>query len=423
MGGNNNISRRLFLGGMATAGLSAGLIARIQTVYAQNFTGQLSLLCDAAKRAALQKAVDKFAALNPGLEIRLNAASVDQLMATVRMQYTSGTAPDIVPVWPGSGVPLSVHQVAPGGFLADLSGQPIAKMVPEFAKDVIEVDGKLYWYANQPSVIGGITNMRVIQKAGIKQPKTWTEFLDACQKLKDQGIIPIALGNATQWITQLISYALVATTVFADNPAFPEDMKAGKATFVGSGWEEALGKYVELNKRGFFNDNPSGTSFEESQQLVASEQAAMAIHTAGTMAGMIKTAGHREFEMWPIPARDDPEQTRVPVGITNGYGVFNGSKNKDAAIAFLNFMNEPEIQRDWADVTLVPVFGMPPEMTDPVYVGIMSYVNAGKGALYMDNKWPNPRVQEAHFVGIPDLLDGRATIQDVLGRMDAAYKS
>ena len=35
----------------------------------------------------------------------------------------------------------------------------------------------------------------------------------------------------------------------------------------------------------------------------------------------------------------------------------------------------------------------------------------------------NPRVQEAHFVGIHDLFSGSATIQDVLGRMDAAYKS
>ncbi|MBX3529642.1 MAG: extracellular solute-binding protein [Rhizobiaceae bacterium] len=423
MGEMSSISRRLFLGGLATAGLSAGLLARINTVYAQNFSGQLNVLCDAAKRAALQSACDKFGKLNPGLDIRLNAASVDQLMATVRMQYTSGTAPDIVPVWPGSGVPLSVHQVAPGGFLADLSDQPIAKAVPAFAKDVIEVDGKLYWYANQPSVIGGITNMRVIQKAGVKQPTTWPEFLDMCQKLKDQGIIPIALGNATQWNTQLITYALVATTVFKDNPAFPEDMKAGKVTFVGSGWEEALEKYMVLKDRGFFNDNPLGTSFEESQQLVASEQAAMAIHTAGTMAGMIKTAGHRDFEMWPIPGRDDAAQTQVPVGITNGYGVFEQSKNKDAAVAFLNFMYEPEIQQDWATTTLVPVFGMPPELTDPVYVGIMKYVNEGKGALYMDNKWPNPRVQEAHFVGIHDLFSGKATIKDVLGRMDAAYKS
>jgi raffinose/stachyose/melibiose transport system substrate-binding protein len=423
MGGTNNISRRLFLGGMATAGLSAGLLARIDAVYAQNFTGQLNLLCDAAKRAALQSACDKFAALNPGLDVRLNAASVDQLMATVRMQYTSGTAPDIVPVWPGSGVPLSVHQVAPGGFLADLSDQPIAAAVPAFAEDVIKVDGKLYWYANQPSVIGGITNMRVIQKAGVSQPKTWPEFLDMCQKLKDQGITPIALGNGTQWITQLITYALVATTVFTENPRFPEDMKEGKATFTGSGWEEALTKYMELKDRGFFNDNPSGTSFEESQQLVASEQAAMAIHTAGTMAGMIKAAGHREFEMWPIPGGDTAEKTQVPVGITNGYGVFEGSKNKAAAVAFLNFMHEPEIQKDWATTTLVPVFGMPAELTDPVYVEIMSYVNAGKGALYMDNKWPNPRVQEAHFVGIHDLFSGSATIKDVLGRMDAAYKS
>lgn len=416
-------SRRAMLGGLAAAGLSAGFLGRIGTVYAQNFGGELRVLCDAAKRSALQSAADKFVKLNPRLAVRVNAASVDQLMATVRMQLSSNTAPDIVPIWPGSGVPLSVHQVAPGGFLTDLSDQPFAANTPAFAKDVIEVDGKLFWLANQPSVIGGIVNKRVWEKAGLGQPKTWTEFLDSCQKLRSAGIVPIALGNGTQWITQLITYALVATTVFADNPKFPEDMRAGKVTFVGSGWEEALTKYMELNRRGFFNANPSGTSFEESQQLVATERAAMAIHTAGTFAGMVRAAGHRDFVMMPIPGRDDPAQTHVPVGITNGYGVFRQSRNQDVAKAFLNFNNEPEIQNDWAEITSVPVFGMPPERTDPAYVDIMRFVNQGKGALYMDNKWPNPRVQQAHFVGIHDVFAGRATIRDVLGRMDAAYRA
>lgn len=417
------ISRRGFLGGLALAGLSAGLVARIERSYAQNFSGELKVLCDSAKRPALQAAVDKFSALNPNLTIRLNGASVDQLMATVRMQLSSGTAPDVVPVWPGGGVPLSVHQIAPGGFLSDLSSQPFAANIPAFAKDVTEVDGKLYWFANQPSVIGPIVNLRVWKKAGLEQPKTWTEFLAACKKLKELGVVPIALGAGTQWITQLISYALVATTVYADNPRFSEDMKEGKATFVGSAWEEALAKYLELQKLGYLNDNPAGTSFEESQQLVASEQAAMAVHTSGTMAGMIKAAGHRDFVMWPLPGRDDAKQTKIPVGITNGYGVTESSKNKDAAIAFLNFMNEPEIQSIWAEITLVPVFGMPAEKTDPIYTQVMQFVNDGRGALYMDNKWPNPRVQEAHFVGIQELLSGSSSVKDVLGRMDAAFKS
>ncbi len=418
-GFSTSLSRRGLLGAAA----ASGLLGRIGSAYAQKFSGELHILCDSAKRAALESSVKKFTALNPGLNIRLNAASVDQLMATVRMQLSSGTAPDIVPVWPGSGVPLSVQQLAPGGFLADLSDQRFAANTPGFAKDVIEVNGKLFWYANQPSIIGPIVNLRIWKKTGLQQPRTWSEFLNVCQRLKDSGITPIALGNGTQWITQLISYALVATTVFADNPKFPEDMKAGKVTFVGSGWEEALTKYMELNKRGFFNANPNGTSFEESQQMVASEQAAMVIHTAGTVGGLIKAAGHRDFVMWPLPGRDNAAQTQVPVGITNGYGVADTSKNKDAAKAFLSFNSEPEIQADWATVTLVPVFGMPAEKIDPVYVEVMKFVNEGKGALYMDNKWPNPRVQEAHFVGIHDLFSGSATTAQVLGRMDAAYRS
>jgi raffinose/stachyose/melibiose transport system substrate-binding protein len=413
-------SRRSLLLGAVGAASAVAAIGR--PAAAQSYTGELRVLADAAKRAALESAVAKFGAAHGGLRIRLNVASVDQLMATVRMQLTSGTAPDVVPVWPGSGVPLSVHQIAPAGYLVDLSAQPFARNTPAFARDVITVDGKLYWFANQPSVIGAITNKRVWERLGLARPTTWSQFLDACQKAKDAGIIPIALGNGTQWITQLITYALVATLVYADNPAFPEEMRAGRASFVGSGWAEAMNKYLELNRRGFFNPNPSGTSFEESQRLLASGRAAMAVHTAGTMAGLVTAAGHRDFAMWPVPAGEDPAKQHVPVGVTNGYGVSAGSRNKDAAIAFLNFNAQPEIMADWARITLVPVFGADESQTDPVYVDIMRYVNAGKGALYMDNKWPNPRVQEAHFVGIHEIFAGSATIEQVLARMDAAYR-
>ncbi len=415
-------SRRSLLLGAAAAGAASSLGVRMRRAAAQSYSGELRVLADAAKRLALESAVTKFGARHGGLRIRLNVSSVDQLMATVRMQLTSGTAPDIVPVWPGSGVPLSVHQIAPAGYLTDLSAQPFARSVPAFARDVITFDGKLFWFANQPSVIGAITNKRVWDRMALARPTTWSQFLDACQKLKDAGIIPIALGNGTQWITQLITYALVATLVYAERPNFPEEMRAGRATFVGSGWAEAMNKYLELNRRGFFNPNPSGTSFEESQRLVASGRAAMAIHTAGTMAGMVAAAGHRDFVMWPVPAGEDPAKQHVPVGVTNGYGVSAGSRNKDAAIAFLNFNAEPEIMADWARITLVPVFGADESQTDPVYVDIMRYVNAGKGALYMDNKWPNPRVQEAHFVGIHEIFAGSATVDQVLSRMDAAYR-
>lgn len=411
------LSRRTF-----AAGGTAGLIAGGFGARAQTLSGELRVLGDAAKRQGLDNALSRFTAKHGGVKSRLNVASVDQLMATVRMQMSSGTAPDIVPVWPGNGVPLAVRQIAPAGYLTDLTSQPFAKLAPAFAKDVIFVDDKLFWFANQPSVIGCLVNKRVWDKTGLAQPKTWSQFLDACQKLKDAGVIPIALGNGTQWITQLIDYALVATTVFADNPRFPEDMLAGKATFGNSGWADAMTKYLELNKRGFFNPNPNGTSFEESQRLVASGRAAMAIHTAGTVAGMIAAAGHRDFAMWPLPANDDPAKTQVAVGITNGYGVSAASKNKDAAIAFLNFLAEPESMADWAKVTTVPVFGQSEDQTDPIYVDIMKFVNAGKGALYMDNKWPSPRVQEAHFVGVQDLFAGKATIEQVLARMDAAFK-
>jgi len=40
----------------------------------------------------------------------------------------------------------------------------------------------------------------LFEKAGIKgEPKTWDEFLDACKKLNESGVAPIAVGARDSW--------------------------------------------------------------------------------------------------------------------------------------------------------------------------------------------------------------------------------
>jgi raffinose/stachyose/melibiose transport system substrate-binding protein len=179
---------------------------------------------------------------------------------------------------------------------------------------------------------------------------------------------------------------------------------------------------MELNKRGFFNPNPNGTSYDEALQMVGSGEAAMAILTSPSTKGILNFASHRDFIIWPTPATDDPQETRVPSSLGNSLGINAKSRNPEAALAFLKFMGSPEMLSLMGSELDLPVLGKDVKY-DPIFADIMQMVNSGKIAMFMDNKWPNARVQQTHFSGIQELFAGSATIADVLKRMDQAYQS
>ncbi|EJW92714.1 Bacterial extracellular solute-binding, family 1, partial [gut metagenome] len=57
----------------------------------------------------------------------------------------------------------------------------------------------------QPNVFAFFYNKDLFEQAGIeKEPTTWAEFLDVCQKLKDAGITPMTMDDA--YATSVIGY-------------------------------------------------------------------------------------------------------------------------------------------------------------------------------------------------------------------------
>ena len=52
-------------------------------------------------------------------------------------------------------------------------------------------------------------------------------------------------------------------TAFADDPNLAQDMLDGKKSFANSSWDEVYKRYLDLEKRGYFNANPNGTTFEQ----------------------------------------------------------------------------------------------------------------------------------------------------------------
>jgi raffinose/stachyose/melibiose transport system substrate-binding protein len=385
--------------------------------------GDVSGFMLSSQKDPLSQAVAAFEAANPGSKVAIEYSASDQLPPATRVQLGAGTASDLITVWPGGGNALSVRQLAPEKFLHDLSDRPWAKDIPAVFHPVMLVDGKHYFLSMQISMIGGIVNMQTWNKLnGLTQPTTWSEFVAFCQKVKDQGVVPIAVGNGDAWVTQLITYALVASIVFGRNPAFAEEHAEGKQTFLESGWKEAMEKYLELQERGFFNENVNGTSNQEQIQMVANGDALMMIMVSNQVPGLLKAAGHSELWQMPIPGTDNAADLQVPASASSGMGVNAAAKNIDGAVAFLDFLATPESVAAWGELSGLATM-LPGSATkyDHIYKEMMPLFRSGRTAIYMDNKWPNSRVQQTHMAGIQEILNKTATIDDVLKRMDEAY--
>ncbi|MFF5565411.1 ABC transporter substrate-binding protein [Streptomyces sp. NPDC012623] len=386
--------------------------------------GTVRVVGVADQQKPLDALIKRYRAGHPDARFSTSFAPTDQVQTVVRTQLAGGNAPDAHVLFPGSGSAMSMVELARTGLLTDLSEQEWTRGIPKNFDPAYRHEGRTYLYSAGSSVIGAIYNKKAFARAGVEPPGTWSELLDVCVKLKAEGIVPLALGAQTPWVTQLISYALVPNAVYAKNPGFDAEMASGRATFADSGWTEALGRYQELQRRGFFNANPNGTTFEQQTALVAGGRAAMAVQVSAVLATFREAAANpADLGMFPFPGGDDPADLWIPAGIVVGLGVAAHAKNPARAKEFIAFLGQQEnIDRWAADVSAIPFSRAASTRIDPVLTDFLPVVDDNRAVPFMDQSWPNAEVQPAHFAAVQDLLAGKTDVKGALGQMDTAYR-
>jgi raffinose/stachyose/melibiose transport system substrate-binding protein len=411
------------LGGGAAALTLPGVLTACGTSSGGGDGATLSITGVADQRAPLDQLIALYKKENSDAAFKTAYAPVDQVQTSVRTQLGAGNAPDVHVLYPGNGSSMAMVQVAQAGLLADLSGESWTKFIPDTFKPAFDYKGKTYLYSAGSSVIGAIYNKKVFQAAGVEPPKTWSELLDVSAKIKKAAKIPIVVGAQTPWVTQLITYALVPSTVYAKNPKFDDEQLAGKATFAQSGWRDAMEMYLELQHRGFLNPSPNGTTFEQQTSMVATGKAAMAVQVSAVLAGFRDAAtSPDDIAMFPFPASDDAAQMRIPAGVVVGLGVSARGKEVDAAKRFIEFLGKPENINRWAQaVAAIPLKRDSSSKIDPVLDSFLPFIDDGKADPFMDQRWPNAEVQPTHFAVVQDLLGGKISVDDALKKMDEAY--
>jgi raffinose/stachyose/melibiose transport system substrate-binding protein len=375
-------------------------------------------------QGSIEDVVKAFETANPGVKVTFTTSGADQFQQQIRTQLASGTAPDVMSVWPGNGNPGTVTVLAKGGYLRDLSDQPWATKFPKVVSDVAQYQGKTYNAIYGVNGIGAIYNQEAMTKAALTPPSTWTQLLDFCRAAKEKGTPAFALGIQDNWVTQVALYPLAATLVYGPDRDFEKKMAAGKTSFASSPWAAAFAQYGEMDQAGCFQGNPLGTSYEASQKLVATGKTLGIIQGNWVISLLKKQNPAGTFTLKPLPATDDPARTIVPAAAGAGYGVNAKAKNPDLAMKFISFVMSPQGMNLFVEKQGgLPSLSGTGFKLDPALTELSTYVEQNKTVPFMDQLWPNPKVQQTMLSGIQEVFSKQATPDKVLAAMDADYKA
>jgi raffinose/stachyose/melibiose transport system substrate-binding protein len=130
------------------------------------------------------------------------------------------------------------------------------------------------------------------------------------------------------------------------------------------------------------------------------------------------------FTIKPLPATDNAGGQLMPAAAGAGYGVNAKAKNKDLALKFVDFVMSAE----GMNLFVAKQGGLPslPDTgfsLDPSLADVGKFINDNRTVPFMDQLWPNAKVQQTMLTGLQEVFSGQSTPDKMFAAMDNDYKA
>jgi glucose/mannose transport system substrate-binding protein len=319
---------------------AAMLLLGPQTTRAADLSGQMEIFTWWAgdEGPALQALIDLYNKKHPGVELvnaTVTGGSGVNAKAVLKTRMLGGEPPDSFQVHAGQEL---IGTWVMADRMEDLT--PLFKeqdWMNSFPEGLIKNIGtdKGIW-----SVPVNIHRSNVawyvpanLEKWGVKVPASWDDFFAIAPKLKEQGVVPLAL--AQNWTANHLWESVALASLGADNW---DAVWAGKLAFDSpegiKAWE-LFGKVLE-----FTNQDASSLSWQQATDMVVDGRAAfnvMGDWAAGYMSTTKKMVPGSGFG-WAA----SPGTTGQFMFLADSFGLPKGAPNRDNALAWLALLGSRE---------------------------------------------------------------------------------
>ena len=301
-----------------------------------------SYQADEKPRAVMIELVEEFERLNPDLKVELNTFAHEDFKTLLRTWLPSNQAPDVVTWFAGE----RMKTFAARGLLEPLGDVVNNDFEAFFPKSFITActhEDTLYFIPQAWAWWAVYYRTSIFEELGLQPPTTWDEFKAVCQKLKEAGYVPLAIGTKFLWPS---AGYFDAINMRINGLEFHEALMSGRVSYTDPRVKAVFETWRELVDPGYFQPNHSSFSWQQAATRVFTGEAAM--YFIGQFIEDVAPADVKEdFDFFRFP-RIDPEMPFYEDAPIDGFMIPAKARNKEAAKRFLAFTIQPQYQEFFA---------------------------------------------------------------------------
>ena len=294
-----------------------------------------------ASKIAYDSAVKEYMDSHSNVTITTHSLENDAYKTKISTEFAGGAKNIDIFFWWGGGRGKKFAQADKLLAIEDYVSDAVKAKIKPGTTQAFTYDNKLYALPTYSWYMTLYCNTELFEKAGAKVPSTYDEFVDACKKLKDSGVTPLAIGAKEGWNAAFMYEALAMREVGAENVNKVLD---GQANFDDPGFKEAANKVLALTKMGAFGKNPLELSSPDADSLYYTGKAGM------RLMGNWLTQGIYDDKSSIV--QDKTVAVKIPMlagkakdsdycgGFVDAMFINKNTMNKEVAVDFTAFLSE-----------------------------------------------------------------------------------
>ncbi len=323
-------------------------------------------------------------------DIHLTISSPNDASTIMRTRFIREDYPDII----GIGGDINYSYYVDAGILADVSDYDGLADINQSYIDILEnleivpTDGT-YGVPYVANAAGILYNRDMFEEHGWKIPETWTELMDLCEDIQEEGILPFYFGFRDTWTCLAPWNALAVGLAPADTC---RNVNAGETTFSDE-YRETAEKCLQLVSYG--PDDPFAYGYNDACTAFANGESAMYPIGSYAVPQILSVNPDMNIDSFVMPGNEDPSENTLNSGVDLMFAVTEACENKDAALEVIDFLLEDEnIQAYIDDQNAIPCktgdFQLASELD-----GMTSFIEAGNMTDYQDHYYPSEMAADA----------------------------
>ncbi|WP_372631105.1 ABC transporter substrate-binding protein [Cohnella sp.] len=310
-----------------------------------------------------------------GIRIDYQIVPSDQYFNVLKAKLAAGEAPDIFGGQSGKfdlGLLYDVENNA-----VDLSGEEwVQREDPLFIEQATwnsKVYGLTIWDPSSSWIV--VYNKKIFNDLGLSVPRTYDEFLQACEAIRKSGITPIYEPVSDGW-HHVLWFPELGVRYEEQDPGLADRLISNEQTFESSAvLEQALNQFNELVQKGYFGDNALSNTYADTEKNMAEGKYAMTVYNIGLPAQIenaVPGSSAEDYGFFPIPLNDNQSLNVNPAAPSKF--ISSSSKHVEEAKMFFSFLTEQE--------NLQYLLDNEPKFTALNFSGVQAKYNAEQKAFF-----------------------------------------